>query len=208
MDVISLGKANKAKKNIEKLNTRLGEGIQDIHPNVRTRLEELEKRKPGDILNKRVSEIEAHTHINLNKHNLRVASLLNQNRYKHTDMVMDDFNDDSGIDFDQSVNLEWITGKVKAIDYSLPAEMVTVTEKTDTQPEMISISLLAEDKEDEIKTVSGPEVFVSRNNGIDWAPVEVDKLEKLYEVPDGTELKIKIVLKEGRELHAISYSWI
>ncbi len=205
MDVISLGKANQADKNIKKLNTRLGEGIKNIYPNVRIRLEELEKRKPGEVLNKRISDIEIHTHINLNKHNLRVASLLNQKRYKHTDMIVDDFNDNSGIDINKSVNIKWIDGKVTAVDPALPAELVTVTETTDTQPEMISVSLLAGDSE---IITNDPEVLVSRNNGINWNSIEADKLEELDKVPEGTELKIKIVLREGKELHAISYSWI
>jgi len=142
MDVISLGKANQAKRAVQKVNTRLGEGVQDIHENVKTRLEELEKKDPRVTLNNRVSAIEAKISANINKHNLRVSSILNKERYNMTEMIVDDFVDDSGIDKSQSFGYVFdLTARkiAKSPDAEI-AEVVTVTEVLDKDPTMIVIA--------------------------------------------------------------------
>jgi hypothetical protein len=53
-----------------------------------------------------------------------------------------------------------------------------------------------------------PTFFVSRNDGADWIEVSPDTFVKLDTLPEGKELRVKAVLKNGLELHGISFSWI
>jgi F5/8 type C domain len=149
MDVISLGKSMKAKKSIKKLQDRLGmngteqgNDVRDIYANVKTRLEELEKKDPGITLYNRVSEVEANTAINLNKHNLHVNSVLNKNKYGLTDLAFDDFGDDRGIDHSKSTGYEFdsVGRKVKIANGQTQAEVVTTAEDTTVVPRMITVS--------------------------------------------------------------------
>jgi hypothetical protein len=162
MDVISLSKATKAKKAIKKLQDRLGmngteqgKDVRDIYANVKTRLEELEKKDPGVTLYNRVSEVEANTAINLNKHNLYVNSILNKNKYKLTDLVFDDFGDDTGIDKSKSIDYEFdaVGRKVKIANGKTQAEIVTTTEVTDKPPSMIIVSQTTNAKTTNLKDV-------------------------------------------------------
>ena len=149
MDVISLSKATKAKKSIKKLQDRLGmngteqgKDVRDIYANVKTRLEELEKKDPHITLYNRVSEVEANTAINLNKHNLHINSILNKNKYGLTDLAFDDFGDDSGIDHSKSTGYEFdsVGRKVKIASGQTQAEVVTTAEETNVVPRMITVS--------------------------------------------------------------------
>ncbi|OXB94734.1 discoidin domain-containing protein [Parageobacillus galactosidasius] len=149
MDVISLSKATKAKKFIKKLQDRLGmngteqgKDVRDIYANVKTRLEELEKKDPHITLYNRVSEVEANTVINLNKHNLHINSILNKNKYGLTDLAFDDFGDDSGIDYSKSTGHEFDAAgrKVKIANGQTKAEVVTTAEETNVVPRMITVS--------------------------------------------------------------------
>jgi hypothetical protein len=149
MDVISLSKATKAKKAIKKLQDRLGmngteqgKDVRDIYANVKTRLEELEKKDPHITLYNRVSEVEANTAINLNKHNLHINSILNKNKYGLTDLAFDDFGDDSGIDHSKSTGHEFdaVGRKVKIASGQTQAEVVTTAEETNVVPRMITVS--------------------------------------------------------------------
>lgn len=137
MDVISYQKANRAKKAIRETLDKLGlngtendKDIVDVYENVKARLEALEEKDPEVKLFNRIGEVSKNTMINLNKHNLRIGTLLNQIRYHFTDMVVDDFFDDSGIDYERSVNIihDDVNGLVKQEDPSLPAELVLVAE--------------------------------------------------------------------------------
>lgn len=149
MDVISLSKATKAKKSIKKLQDRLGmngteqgKDVRDIYANVKTRLEELEKKDPHITLYNRVSEVEANTAINLNKHNLHINSILNKNKYGLTDLAFDDFGDDSGIDHSKSMGHQFDEAgrKVKIASGQTRAEVVTTAEETNVVPRMITVS--------------------------------------------------------------------
>lgn len=148
MDVISLSKANKAKRTIQQLDNRLGEGVQDIHPNVKTRLEELEKKDPQVALFNRVSLMESNTAINLNKHNLHVSGLLNKNRYQMTDLITDDFGDDTGIDQTQSTGYAYdaTNKKVTIASGETQAEVVTISESLTDVPQMIILSQLSNEQ--------------------------------------------------------------
>ena len=111
MDVISLGKAVKAKKKMQDLNNRLGEGVQASYEHVKERLEAIEEKGPAVTAHHRISEISGHTAINLNKINLHIATLIHRKRYRHKDMIVDDFQDDSGIDYNKSQNITWDENK-------------------------------------------------------------------------------------------------
>ncbi|MFE5391894.1 discoidin domain-containing protein [Bacillus thuringiensis] len=322
----------------------------------------------------RVSDLETSIHINLNKHNLRVNSLLDKKRYNMKDMIIDDFGDNSGIDVEKSENITYDKKKhkVKQSNAQQPATFITVSEQLDMMPKLFllsgisgkatresgwikypeapltsntsnslnviwetsitnfkgtqpwqvfdgneelsathahyyynwrnyyvgldfkdspkhiekvyisSVSLVEfqvicsndkinwkiaysgnhgaievngsptatpkeyefdnigsyrywairtitsvpnnwhgtmnelaffENKDQDIMTQDpskseGLEYYVSRNNGEDWMRIEKDKLVSLDKLPEGKELVVKVVLKSGEELHAISYSWL
>lgn len=140
MDVISYQKAAKARDALKFAQDRLGMNgteqgldIRDKYETVDERVTELEKNNPEIELYNRVSEVSAHTAINLNKHNLRLTSLLNQSRYKLTDMLIDDFSNDSGIDYERSFNIDYdeVNGVIKQDDSLTSAELVLVAEAFD-----------------------------------------------------------------------------
>ncbi|PVC75090.1 hypothetical protein C2I27_04175 [Priestia megaterium] len=151
MDIIAYQKAMKTKPAIKKIKDRLGmegteSGDKDArgdYSTVKERLEELEKSAPDHILKKHVSDLEASTAINLNKHNLRVNSLLNQNKYRLKDMVFDDFADASGIDSAKSSNyvLDAAGKKVKQVNASLNSEVVTINETVQEVPQKVAVSI-------------------------------------------------------------------
>jgi hypothetical protein len=142
MDVIALGKATKAKKAIKSLNDRLGEGVEDVYTNVKTRLEELEKKDPHVTLYNRVSGVEANNAINLNKHNLHVNTILNKNKFGLTDLAFDDFADATGIDATKSTGQVFdAVGKKFVINpAATEAELVTTADSLTDIPQMITVS--------------------------------------------------------------------
>lgn len=154
-------------------------------------------------LSDRVSEVEANVHINLNKHNLRVGALLDKKRYKLKDMIIDDFGDGTGIDIEHSTNITHDADghKVKQTDTSTFAVLTTVKEDTGIAPDLFLLSALT----DENKNI---EFYVSRDNGVTWTPVKPDILTKINMQPEGKELVVKAILRDGQELHAMSYSWL
>ncbi|ECP9029751.1 discoidin domain-containing protein [Campylobacter jejuni] len=102
--------------------------------------------KVRSLLN-RISEIESNTNINLNKHNLRVDTILNKRRYKLKEMVVDDFEDASGIDMAQSVNIthDIANHKVKQTDATQESAMVTVKETLEAAPTVFTVSAVVND---------------------------------------------------------------
>lgn len=142
MDVISFSKAMKAKKLMDSLNKRLGDGVQDVHANVKTRLEKLEEQDPHVTAYNRVSEVEANTAANLNKHNLRMNAVVNQNRYGLKEMAFDDFGDDTGIDKTKSTGFLFDAAgkKVKINTGQTQADVVTTVETVLTEPTMVVVS--------------------------------------------------------------------
>lgn len=51
-----------------------------------------------------------------------------------------------------------------------------------------------------------PKCQVSRD-GINWIDVKLDELQSLSTLPIGTELRVKVILSGGIELHALGYAW-
>lgn len=152
----------------------------------------------------RVSDLETSIHINLNKHNLRVNSLLDKKRYNMKDMIIDDFGDSSGIDLINSKNVlhDQQNHKVTPKDKTQAAILITTVESVEIIPTLFLLSSVTEENaEDSL------EYYVSRNNE-SWMRIEKNKLVSLDKLPEGKELLVKVVLKNGKELHAISYSWL
>lgn len=206
MDIISLNRANKAKRAIKQTQDRLGmngtesgdRDVKDIYLNVKTRLEELEKKDPKIELYNRVSEVESNTAINLNKHNLHINSILNKNKYGLTDLVFDDFGDDSGIDQSKSTGYEFDAAgrKMKIANGQTQAEVVTTAEETDTIPQMITVSQAF----NEVLTRTG---VIDLVNGVHTNTEiinETIQLKKIKEDIDNTESNLalnKIVTVSG-----------
>lgn len=163
MDIIAYQKAMKTKPAIKKIKDRLGMGgtesgekdVRGDYSTVKERLEELEKSAPDHILKKHVSDLEASTAINLNKHNLRVSSLLNQNKYRLKDMIFDDFADALGIDSTKSSNyvLDAAGKKIKQVNASLNSEVVMVNETVQEVPQKVAVSLTFNEQLDANKNV-------------------------------------------------------
>jgi hypothetical protein len=155
MDVIALQKSMRAKKAMKALQERLGDGVQDKYPNVKTRLEELEKKDPHVTLYNRVSDVEATTAANLNKHNLRMNAVVSKNRYGMTDLAFDDFGDDTGIDKAKSVGFEFdsVGKKVKMNTGAAQAEVVTTAEITNVDPSMIVVAQTSSVKDKDTKAI-------------------------------------------------------
>jgi hypothetical protein len=97
--------------------------------------------KARPVLN-RVSEVESNTNINLLKHNLRVDSILNKRRYSMKEMIVDDFEDASGIDSEKSTNImhDAESHKVTQENTSLSSEALLITEELDYVPTMFTLS--------------------------------------------------------------------
>lgn len=137
MDIVSYQQARKAKDALKKTQNRIGmhgseQGldIRDVYDTADERITKLEKKDPEVELYNRVSEVSAHTAINLNKHQLRVMSLINQGKYKFKDMIVDDFQDDSGIDYEKSFNIQYdeTRGVINQEDINKQAELVLIKE--------------------------------------------------------------------------------
>ncbi|MED3353514.1 hypothetical protein P4388_33985, partial [Bacillus thuringiensis] len=129
----------------------------------------------------RVSDLETSIHINLNKHNLRVNSLLDKKRYNMKDMIIDDFGDSSGIDL---INLKNIlhdqqNHKVTPKDKTQAAILITTVESVEIIPTLFLLSSVTEDN-----TEDSLEYYVSRNNE-SWMRIEKDKLVSLDKLPEG-----------------------
>lgn len=197
MDIISYQKASKAKKAIQTLDDRLGEGVQSTYATVEARITELEKRPPAEILNGRVSTLASKTAINMNKHNLRVSSITNHMKYEMKELVFDDLKDTTGLDISQSSGyvLDSISHVIKIADGATEAIVVTAAEVTDIT--FLTVSIAG----------SVNEVHISRN-GIDWAIMPLDVMQNISELASTGIIQIKFILRNGQQLEAYSYSWI
>jgi len=149
MDVVSYAKSIKAKKRIQQLQNRLGmngteqgNDVRDVYESVKQRLETLEQKSPKMALYNRVSELETNTIINLNKHNLHVNSVLNQNKYQFMELMFDDFADDSGIDATKSISyvFDSVNRRIQIANGQTQAIVVTTAENTVNIPRMITVS--------------------------------------------------------------------
>ncbi|MCY8466569.1 hypothetical protein [Bacillus atrophaeus] len=101
----------------------------------------------------RISDVEKNISINLNKHNLRVNSILNQSAYKFTDMIFDDFHNEDGIDVEKSKGYIFDSSrKIIKIDPSKEkAEIVLKSEEVNNPTKLFISIAINEQTEKEIK---------------------------------------------------------
>lgn len=52
-----------------------------------------------------------------------------------------------------------------------------------------------------------PTLYASRDDGVSWKEISQDEMASLSEQPEGNSLRVKAVLKNGQEIHAMSYAW-
>ena len=116
--------------------------VELLNDGVVPSIEKIELQYKAQFLLNRISAMEEQNTINLNKHNLRVNALLTKSRYALKDMIIDDFEDNSGIDFYKSTNVIHDTSghKVKQKNLTTPAEAVFVKETTATIPSLFTLS--------------------------------------------------------------------
>lgn len=206
MDIISYQKGMKAKAALEALNKRLGNDVQDIHSTVKQRLESIEARDLHITLNNSVSALENNISSSLNKHNLKVKSILNTQRFGLKELSFDGLSDATNIDSTKSVNytFDGAGKKIKATNPLSPITVVTRSEPVTTAPSMINVSLAW----NEAVVINTPTVYVSRDDGVTWKVIEINKMTRIDDLPVGTQIRIKVQLEGTHELQAYSYSWI
>lgn len=154
MDIISYSKAKKAKYAVREVNKHIGHtneykhGLGDVNGNFTTadeRLTNMELKAAPSILNRRISDMSAITMVNLNKHNLKVKTLLNSNRYGHKNMVFDDFKDTTNINTSATSNIAYDTnnGIIKVYNKNLPGSLIIKGPQSPVRA--IAISLAVKD---------------------------------------------------------------
>lgn len=52
-----------------------------------------------------------------------------------------------------------------------------------------------------------PTLYASRDDGVSWKEIRQDEMASLSEQPEGKSLSVKAILKNGQEIHALSYAW-
>ncbi|PVC75091.1 hypothetical protein C2I27_04180 [Priestia megaterium] len=81
---------------------------------------------------------------------------------------------------------------------------VTINERLYTMtPEVESLSVLYS-----LLEAESPDLYASRDDGVTWQKIKRDELADLSALPEGKQLRVKVVLSNGQELQALSYSWI
>ena len=82
-------------------------------------------------------------------------------------------------------------------------QSLSVGEKQYTiSPTATDISLVYEVLKEE-----KPTLYASRDDGVSWKEISQDEMASLSEQPEGNSLRVKAVLKNGQEIHALSYAW-
>ncbi|SFJ65937.1 hypothetical protein SAMN02799624_05425 [Paenibacillus sp. UNC496MF] len=142
MDIISLSKAMKAKNKMKGVSDRLGSGVQDVFADMDDRLVELESHKIPNAI-ELVSDLEAVTAANMNKHSLRMNTIVNQNRFSLTDLILDDFGDSTGIDAAKSNGYQYDAAGKKVVIGAGQAQatVVTTAESLSADPIAVVVSL-------------------------------------------------------------------
>lgn len=186
MDIISLGKAKKVKEKNDKTLKKMGVAPEGAALDVAARVKAIEALDPKSGIIERIGNVSAHTAINLNKHNLQIASYLNTGRSDYKAMVYEDFADGSGIDMEKSTGVEHdaVSKVVKVVEGETTGEVVLSAEVTDEVPVLVTVSM------------------ASSGNGTDETPVVLeDAVQGSTTVESGvlrlTEDVSGIMAKEG-----------
>ncbi|QHW35642.1 LamG domain-containing protein (plasmid) [Paenibacillus rhizovicinus] len=130
LDVISYGAANKAAK--EQKKTRediLSTGVEGSYPNVKARIDHFDQSL--DHVVAKANKLIINDTINIIKANAKLNAVAKTLRYKHQNMLFEDFLDGSGIDIAKSsgYTLNTTEGKVTG------GTIITTTEIADSAPE-------------------------------------------------------------------------
>lgn len=135
MDVISSGVANKAAKSEKDTrNNILGLGIEGVFPHVKGRIDSLEAALQGVV--NQANKLMVNDSINIMKANAKFNAVAKTLRYKHQNMVFEDFLDASGVDAGKSTGytLDITNGLAKASGAG-SYTVVTTIENTEAIPE-------------------------------------------------------------------------
>lgn len=159
--------------------------------------------KAAPLLN-RLSELEMNTHINLNKHNLRVNALLDKKRYNLKEMVVDDFGDATGIDSTMSSNIKHDVDnhKVTLSSEGQIGEMVTVKDTLDYIPSFITLSAVTASDTRVIKSITNEFISIPKKTetlyekSFTWESKVIDlgeevtirSLDIVSNIPEGTAI--------------------
>lgn len=188
MDIISYSKAKKATVAIKNVNKRLGHneqfkhGDKDIKGNFDStdkRIQAIELETAPALLNRRVSELTAHTMVNLNKHNLKVKTFLGVTHYALKNHLFDDFADNKSISFTESTNIQYnstlkrielVSGKTSGTVVFLP---VSVGKPID------SLALSFEGEGISYKTINVPLDDSCKYNQFDRTAKMIEIIEKV-----------------------------
>jgi hypothetical protein len=135
MDVISYGVANKAAKTEKDTRDNvLGSGVQGTFPHAKGRIDSLENALQGVV--GQANKLIVQDTVNIIKANAKFNATAKTMKYKHQNMIFEDFLDASGIDAGKSsgYTLDATNGLVKASGVG-SFTVVTTQELTDAVPE-------------------------------------------------------------------------
>lgn len=141
--------------------------------------------------------------INLMKTNFKVAALLAASRYNLKNMIVDDFQDTSGIDAAKSSGyiFDSVNKAVKKDEGSAEAIVTAVAESLSFVPKTL---LLVVDH-----TLNSGQITyeVSRDGGMTWTQVAPEQTISLSAQPNGTSLMVRARITGDAVLNAWAYSW-
>lgn len=150
----------------------------------------------------RVSEIEEATAVNINKYNLKVAALLNAERYRLKNLIVDDFLTGEGIDFERSWNISIKNRNVGTTNSNSSGELITKVENLESPIKNIMVSIVRNKLYE-----SSPDIFYSNDDGVNWHQINEDECVRVNESRIN-QLRIRVTLRPGEEIDGISYSWV
>lgn len=134
--------------------------------------------------------------INLMKTNFKLDSFTNATRNGMKNLVIDVFNDTSGIDGEKSsYTYDDVMKCVKN------GTVVSVVENTDITPVRVLLTV------DEIRNNGSIEYYVSRDGGTTWTQVTPEVVCDLSLQPQDNRLVVKAVISGDAQLNAWAYAW-
>ncbi|SFJ65904.1 hypothetical protein SAMN02799624_05423 [Paenibacillus sp. UNC496MF] len=203
MDIIAYGVANKAAK--DEKNTRnniLGTGVTGAYPHAKDRIDALEAGIQNAVA--KANELIINDAINIMKANAKLNVVAKTIRYKHQNMIFEDFLDASGIDAGKSSSytLDTTNGLVKASG-SGSYTIVTTQELADVVPEKAILVV----EENESPTIAGT-YSISRDDGVTWETISPESLFYFTaKSPQDKKLRLKAVLPANAQLLNYGLTW-
>jgi uncharacterized protein YaiE (UPF0345 family) len=136
MDIISFGTAGKAANSEKQTRNVLGQGVEGTFPHVKGRIDEMDRALAR--INEKANRLIINDAVNIMKANAKLNVLMKTARYKHTNMIFEDFLDATGIDpvLSSGYEINLTTGLVKA-SAAAPYTIITTQELADVAPEKV-----------------------------------------------------------------------